>query len=458
MKKSIIFIVILIAVIATLPIIGNSFMKKTIDKKVDSLSSYGVQIKSQTTDSSYLSTDRHFEFLLQDTESFIAYLSQYSDKQIPPYVNAMLDGVVVGADITYNNLPFSKALNIELYPLSISDDFKNKIKKENPAFEIYLSEFLQSKGILYHINYNLLNDKFKGYIKDIVTSYNFDKDVKIVFDLKGATFTGEGEILAPTEINSKINSFHVDLTNKKRSLNFNLLNLSSQNKFDSKNSYTTAMQVKDLVVNLSGTDSDANISVKNIDISASSDDKKMKSELKSRVKFKEFHIDSKEKALNMKEFVFELSIDKLDKNRFEFFRLIASKNNLSNSSKYKRDLQTALTQLLEKGLEINVKEFSIKDVEINKIGNLKGFDIGTKIIIKEDPSLAQKISLSPLMAIEDLEMYTKIKINKKMYSYIMQSSGVFNQFNSYAKENGEDVIFEIDFVNTKMSINGKALN
>jgi len=458
MKKSIIVIAILLAIIATLPVIGNSFMKKTVDTRVDELSSFGLKVKNQSIKSSYLSTQRHFEFLLQDSEAFVEYLSKYSNQQIPPYVNAMLKGVVVGADIKYNNLPFSKAITVELYPLSLSKEFQAKLQKEDPKFEIYLSEFLESKGVLYHISYNLLNDKFKGYIKDIETSYDFNKELKIAFDLKGATFKGEGKLIAPQEINSMIKSFHVDLINQKEILNIDLVKLSSKSKFDSKNSYETEMELHKLVLHLNGTQSDTNVTMKDLDISASSNDTKVKSELESRVSFKEFHIDVKENALNMKKFLFEVKVDGLDKNKFEVFRSIASKNDLSNSRKYQKDVQTSLIKLLEKGLTIDIKKFSIKDVEIAKIGDIKGFDIKTKIIIKEDPSLTQKMALSPLMAIGDIDVHTKMKINKKMYSYMMQNPGMLIQLNKYAKEDGKNVVFEIDFVDSKMSINGEALN
>ena len=458
MKKSIIVIAVLLAIIATLPIIGNSFMKKTIDIRVNELSSFGLEVKSQSTESSYLSTKRHFVFVLKDSENFVEYLSKYANQQIPPYVNAMLKGTVMGADIEYNNLPFSKSIVVELYPLSLSKDFREKMQKENPAFEIYLSEFLQSKGVLYHISYNLLNDEFKGYVKDIVASYDFKKDLKIAFDLKGTIFKGKGKLIAPQEISSKVKSFHVDIENQKQLLKLDLSKLSSKSKFDSKNSYKTEMELNNLAVHLTGTDSDANVTMKGLDISASSNDTKIKSKLESKVSFKEFHIASKEEVLNMKKFLFELNIDGLDKNKFEVFRSIASKNDLSNSSKYQKDVQTSLIGLLEKGLTIDIKKFSIKDVEIAKIGNIKGFDIKTMIVIKADPSLTQKMAMSPLMAIGDIDFHTKMKINKKMYSYLMQNPGMLIQLNQYVKEDGNNVIFNIDFVDSKMSVNGQALN
>jgi hypothetical protein len=234
MKKSIIVVAILVAIVSALPIVGNSFMKEMIDTRVNELESFGLKAQTQTTQSSYLSSSRHFEFVLEDSDAFVEYLNKYSNQQISPYVDAMLNGVVIGADIEYSNLSFAKAIEVEIYPLSLPTDMKDEMRKEDLAFATYLEKFLESKGVLYHISYNILNSKFKGYIQDIETSYDFNKELKVDFKLNGATFSGEGELIAPKEIKSKIKSFHVNIINKDKKLNINLAKLSSKSEFDSK--------------------------------------------------------------------------------------------------------------------------------------------------------------------------------------------------------------------------------
>jgi len=458
MKKSIIVVVILVAIVAALPIVGNSFMKEMIDTRVNELESFGLKAQTQTTQSSYLSSSRHFEFVLQDSDAFVEYLNKYSNQQISPYVDAMLNGVVIGADIEYSNLSFAKAIEVEIYPLSLPTDMKDEMRKEDLAFATYLEKFLESKGVLYHISYNILNSKFKGYIQDIETSYDFNKELKVDFKLNGATFSGEGELIAPKEIKSKIKSFHVNIINKDKKLNINLAKLSSKSEFDSKNSYETDMKLKSFEMLLRGTQNDANITMDDVELSASSDDTKEKSKLETQVSVKEFRVDSKELSLEMKKFAFELKIKDLDKEKYEVFRSIASRNDMANSLKYQKDVQNSLLQLIEKGLTINMKEFSVKEVIVNDIGNIKGFDVKTEIIIKEDATLGQKIAMSPLMAIGNLEVHLKMKIDKKMYSYIMQNPGMMMQLNAYAKEDGNNVIFNIDFVDSKVTVNGQALN
>ena len=458
MKKSILAVIILVALGATLPIIGNSFMQKTIEDKVTKLDSFGLKAQIQTTASSYLTTHKHFEFLLKDSAAFVEYLNRYSNQQLPPYVNAMLNGVVIGADIEYSNLPFAKAIEIEIYPLSLSEEMKEEMKKNNLAFSKYLETFLESKGILYHINYNIINNEFKGYVKDIETSYAFDKELKADFKLKGVTFSGEGDIIAPQKLKSKIKSLHIAVTKKRKKFDIKMTKLSSKSAFESKDSYETDMQLDSLDFLLSGTNSDANITMEDVVLSGSSKDTKEKVALKSKVSFQKFRIDSKALYVEMKKFIFKINVEELNKQKFESFRSLASKNNLNNSMKYKKDLQNSLLSLLSKGLTIDSNEFSIEDVDVDNIGNLKGFDIKTKIVLKEDPAFSQKIALSPMMALEDLEIHINMKINKKMYSYMMQNPGLLMQLNSYAKEDGDSVVFDIDFLDSKISVNGQTIN
>lgn len=457
MKKSIIVVAILLVVIAILPVVGNSFMKKTLDDRLIELQSFGLEAKTDTSDSSYLSTSRHFEFLLKDSDKFINYLNKYSDQQIPPYVNAMLNDVLIGADIKYSNLPFAKDIEVEIYPLALSSKMKESLKKDDAGFEKYVSTLLESKGILYHINYNIMNSEFKGYVKDMKEQYKFDKNTQVKFTLNGTTFSGEGSLIAPTKMKSKIKSLKIDVVNDGEELNLNIEELKAKSKFDSKNHYETSLDLEKLLMIMQGTQNDLIITMQDVGVEASSDDKGDTTKLESELSFKTFEIHSNKILANIKKFNFEVEVNKLNKEKFEIFRSLASKNDMS-SGKYQKELQNSLLQLIEKGLVINIKKFALKDINIKKMGEMKGFKVSSKITIKEDPALAQKIQMSPLMALGDIDMSTKIKVSKTLYSYMLQNQGMLTQLNKYAKEDGDNFIFDFDFINSKISINGKALN
>ncbi len=167
MQKSIVAVVFILVLIALLPIVGNRFMKTTISQRVAELQSVGLEVSKEKSEFGYLNTSRHFEFILKDTQKFITYLEQYSQKQIPPYVDALVKGVLLGVDLKYSNFPFAKSLTLELYPI-----------------------FLSTKGIFYHIQYNFLNNDFKGFVKGINEKYKLDNGLKLIALLQKANFNG----------------------------------------------------------------------------------------------------------------------------------------------------------------------------------------------------------------------------------------------------------------------------
>ena len=170
MKKFIIFIVVAILLAAALPIIGNKLVENSIEDRLTTLGSYGLEVSKAETTSSYLNTKKHFEFLLRDGDKFIEYLNKYSDQQIPPYVNAAFEGVLIGADVEYSNIPLSRALTVDIYPLSLSKNMMSSIKENDLDFYNYFEKFLHSKGVLYHINYNIVSEDFDGFLVDLVCS------------------------------------------------------------------------------------------------------------------------------------------------------------------------------------------------------------------------------------------------------------------------------------------------
>lgn len=244
MKKIIIFIVVAVILAAVLPIIGNKLVENSLDDRLTTLSSYGLEVSKAETDSSYLSTKKHFEFLLRDADKFVAYLNKYSDQQIPPYVNAAFEGVLIGADIEYSNIPLSKAVTINIYPLSLSKNMMSSIKEDDLDFYNYLEKFLHSKGVLYHINYNIVSEDFDGYIQDIQESHTLKDGTKLSLNLLSATFSGNGELIAPNSIISNIQTINMEIDSAKTKVTFSLDGFSSSSSFESRSTYISGGKLK----------------------------------------------------------------------------------------------------------------------------------------------------------------------------------------------------------------------
>ena len=114
-KTALIFISLVILVIFLLPLIGNRFMQKYIDENIQSLQSQGFVLKKSTKDAGYLNTKQHFEFVLKNTDAFENYVNTSTKTKFSASLYALLQDATIGADVTYSNILFSKAVTIEIY-------------------------------------------------------------------------------------------------------------------------------------------------------------------------------------------------------------------------------------------------------------------------------------------------------------------------------------------------------
>jgi len=460
MKKSIILVVFILIAIVILPIVGNSVMKEEIDNRLVELKAFGLQSQKDEETSSYLNTSRHFEFILKDAKKFITYINQYSDQQIPPYVDAMLEGAVIGADIEYSNLPFAKALTVEIYPLTMSLSMQESLKVDNLDFYKYVKAFLNSKGVLYHIDYNLLNEDFKGYIKDIDESFTTEDKTELKLKIKDALFDGNGKLIAPNRISSKLKELNFSILDEKLNATFTLSKLSSSSTFESKTTYLSSADVKEFEVKITGTEDDFNLSAKNIRINASSNTQGEKAEINSKSSIKEISLNSKTLTFDMKEFNFDIALSEIDKKSFEEFRVISASSDISTSPAsldMEEKLRNALIRLVSKGLVLNVADFSLKNITIDKKEDLKGFVFKSNIRVKEDAILVQKMKMSPLLAITNLELVSNIKLSDEIYLKLTEANPMTSIVEKYAKREKGNVLFDINFVDGKVTVNGTPL-
>jgi len=461
MKKSLIAISILLLGAASLPIIGNTLLKNKLDEKVVELHSHGINTKKDVTDSSYLNTARHFEFVLDDSQEFLDYLSRYSDKQLPAYTKALLDGVSFGVDVEYSNLPFAKALTLDLYPISLSEELKSNIKEADPELLGYLEKFLAAKGLLYHIEYNFLNDDFKGNMKDIDVAYTIDTGAHYALTLKGTTFSGNGELIAPKRLDSRFKEIEFDIKEGAKSLHMFLKDFKTSNNFDSKITYLTSVELDEAGLTTKGTPDDGTFLIEGMRINASSNAQGERVELSSKSSVKKLEFIAATNALKIEKFNVDMALNDLDKESIEKITTLLSDKNALQSRATEMKLQEYSLELLSKGFEFNIADLSVKKAVVTQksvVEDLEGFSIKSKNIFKADPDLQAKINRSPLLALDDLEIDTDMKFSKKIYAVITQGRPMLASFSTLAKVQGENLLFKIEFKNSKITVNGKALN
>ncbi len=458
MKKNILAVVVLVLTIVSLPSIGNSFIKNSIDERLLELKSFGLQTSKDESISTYFNTSRHFEFLLKDSQVFLNHLKQYSDKQIPPYANSMLEGVLIGADIKYSNLPFAKAFEIEIYPMKLSPKMSEVLKDNDINFYKYTENFLQNKGVLYHIEYNLLNEDFRGYIKDINEKQTLRDGTKLMLSLENANFKGNGELHAPNELSSKVKELHFDISLDEKNLNILLSKFKSTSILESENTYISSLDVQTMLVTLEGTGNDVNISMEKLRANASSNEEGKSIQFNSKTSIKSLEFSSKLAKFNMKNFNIDVALRGLDKQEYSHFAKLLSQNSTQVSTVSNAAIETSITKLLSKGIVLEIANFSVDEFSRNRDDTIKGFNIKSKFTLKEDKDLAQKRIPSPFVLIPNISIESEIRISKTLYKKLKNDSRILEGFNGYEKEDGDDYTFTLKFADMQASINGKSIN
>jgi hypothetical protein len=456
MKKIYIIVVLVVLLFISLPFIGNKLAKDAINDQLTTLTSNGVTLQESSEESGFFSSSNHYQFLVSDSQKFTLYLSQFADKQLPPYVNAMAQGLEVGCDVTYSNLPFSNALEVDIYPLSLPYNMKKELKKYDFRLFNTIDTFLQSKGLLYHLNYNLLTSSFDGYIKDIEQTLNLKDDVKILMKLESLLFDGGGPLIAPTELRVSGDTMSFKLFDDKSEIYFLVNDIESSSTFSSATSYISSASLKTLNIAFK----EKNMPVTSIDIddlkfNVSSSMEGAKAEVYAKSSFEKLNAKFKQLELAIDAFNYDISVTDVDKDAIEELRVLLSQTKTNTSSQLQREIESSATRLLAQGLKINIADFSVDTLSIEQSEGMRGFALQSEIILSPNPSLKSTAQTAQMLG--HLFVESSFTLSKELFVYISQQAPLSTMAMAYAKDVGDDLVFDIVLKDGKLLINDKAL-
>jgi hypothetical protein len=194
MKKIFLAVLLLLVIIAALPMVGNSYVQQQLQAALTTPDRYGLKLQENTRESGYVTTRNHYKFVVVDGKKFLRFIG--ADKQISAKTQHLLQGAIIGMDVTYNNLFFTRVLDVDIYPLALNPKLAENLKKKDALFAKKVEEFLQDKGILYHIEYHTLNKTFQGKVQDIAQHWKLKDATEVALVLQGASFKGKGRVVS----------------------------------------------------------------------------------------------------------------------------------------------------------------------------------------------------------------------------------------------------------------------
>ncbi len=422
MKKISIFISLTILLLALLPLIGNSLVQTILETKIEALKSKGVEVTQLSSDSSYISTFNHYEIKS----------------------NNLAENTLFGVDIEYSNIPFSKDILIDVYPISLSNSVMNELKSRDKEFSLYLANLLKSRALLFHYNYNLISKDFSGYIKDINEKQSLKNGQEIIFTLTNAHYYGRGDIASPELFSANISSLYISSVDKDEKLYFKMSDFINNSKFESASSYKADIQASAFELKIESLNETLNLDADTIKLTQLSSTKESKAYLYSKFSSQDLKIKLENILFNTKDFKSEIALEELDKDSLELFR-VSSKN----------DIQSSLIELLSKGIILNIKEFSTKKIILNNTQDLDGFNIQSTLRLKEDSAFATKINYMPLLLAQSIDTDLRVKVSNKIFLKMIEIYPMLTLIKSYSKDEGSSLLYDVSYKNGNLKVNGK---
>lgn len=452
-KKIIIIAALLVAIIAALPLVGNMGIKKIIDERIVMLEGNGLKVERSDNGSSYLETKAHYEFMLEDPVAFQNYLTTLSKAQVPAYMHAMLDDVVMAADVSYSNLVVNSDVSLDLYPVAFTKEAGERMKAEDATLYEQMIEMLENREFMYHMDYDVAASTFKGYIKDINREIVFKdgKKAKIVFE--AATFDGKGTLVEPESVVLRVKNADVDFSlpeDAKMKLSMN--DLTSNSIFSAKNSFDLDYEARKLHFYFK--DKLTEIQIDATEMKTISDSKVINAKLSTAVNasMKHFKMQDQNGSVELHDFAFVMDADNIDEAAYEAFQKASEQAGASS-----QHAMLASLGVVSKGFDLHIDELSVKKIALKDSGLMDGFDHKIDIAIKADDQLVQKMQMTPMALMQNINIDAKLKFASAFYSFIKKQGANLVLADSFVKQDGDNAVFDILLQDGKITVNGKSL-
>ncbi|MDF1874154.1 hypothetical protein JHD48_00240 [Sulfurimonas sp. SAG-AH-194-I05] len=451
------FLLLLVIVAAALPVVGSYLIKDKLDIQVNKLRANGIQVKESIEEESYFSSARHYEFLLKDMDDFAHYINARSNKKMSKEIVRFLEGTLLGVDLKYSNLPFIGDVSIDIYPLFLSKRVSEDLLKKDKDFYKYVNNFLKEKGILYHLDYNILNEEFKGYVKDINESYTMKNGSILEVQLLNATYKGKGSLRAPKVLETNFKTMKFVAKNSDEEILMQMKELTSYSTMESKNTYTSQAKVESMSFVVKDTFiKKTKLEVKNMDMNVSSMLDGNKAKFSSHMFMQEVLLDSKITQLKAEDLNYDISFYKLDKIAKKELEILLSESDTSKPFQTFLKVKDSFFNLMSKGVSIDLRDFSVAKIKLDGV-NLEGFSISSKLDIKKDKNFIKKMKFSPIFLLRSMNFNLKMSVSKKIFKKILILEPMLFVTKFYIKKRGNNIILNVVLNKGRFRINGKSI-
>lgn len=452
-KKIIIIGAVLVAVIAALPFIGNMGVKTIIEERIAMLDENGIKVKSSDNGSSYLESKTHYEFILDDPAAFQNYIATLSKAQVPAYMNAMLDDVVMAADVRYSNVVLNSDVSLDLYPIAFTKEAEERMKAEDATLHAQMIKMLEDRDFMYHMDYDIAGSTFSGYIKDINKEISFQDGKKATIVFEAATFKGSGTLVEPEHVELQVKNADLDFSlPQDAQMKLTMENMQSSSSFSAKNSFDLNYKAKSL--HFFYKDTMTQLEIDASDMQTVSNSKVTDAKLATNVNASMEHFKMKDQngSVELQNALFVMDADNIDEAAYEAFQKMSDQVGASSQS-----TMLAAISVVSKGFNLHVKKLSVEKIAIKDSGLIDGFEHQIDIAVKADDQLLQKMQMTPVALMQNIAIDAKLQFASAFYDYIKTQGSNLAIADSFVKKEGDKAIFDIIMNEGKVTVNGQSL-
>jgi len=87
---------------------------------------------------------------------------------------------------------------------------------------------------------------------------------------------------------------------------------------------------------------------------------------------------------------------------------------------------------------------------------MNGFEHAIKINVKADDNLVQKMQVTPMAVMQNIDIDARLQFASDFYAFI-KKQGNMEMADAFAKQEGDNVVFEITLQDGRLKVNGQSL-
>ncbi len=347
-------------------------------------------------------------------------------------------GLKIAADLSYLDGAYS-AVSADIYPIAFPP---SSLQEATPGEKMIMEKIIKEKIFLAHIDINKLFTAFKGYLKDIDTTFESEDPVTLIS--KGFKFDGTYDDQFLTSSSNTIKQLSIVTRSGTK---FVLDKLEGEYEQEGKNRYDFTSEYK-IGKLLFRDEIDKGITLKELTFKASGEAEKGLASSHFKFKLKSADIN-----------------EPLGKHLFEDLTSKSSLENISIAALDKMEqldpndevgFNAAFKELLAEGITLKVDELSVKKVREDGRGKMvDGFDINAVVKIDKVTNFKQ-LEENPFALLNIIDATIHLEFSNELYLILQKRPELAIAMILFTPvPKGDKMLFDIEYKHGALKINGQ---